>query len=249
MNLPSYLQRIAYKGSVQTSLATLQSLQAAHLFHIPFENLDIHYNRRIKLEIPAIYDKIVLQKRGGFCYELNGLFYELLTRLGFKVKRISARVYNGKDYGQEYDHMALLVEINHMEYLSDVGFGAFTLAPLKMDLDQVQNDDTGDYVIEKYKDSYFQVCKKVKNESIPEYIFQTTPRAFSEFKDMSHFHQTSSLSHFSKKKLISRPTENGRITLTEFELKIKEGSRITKRLIENEEAFDLALWEYFKIKM
>ena len=76
---------------------------------IPFENLDIHNNVPIKLSIEKIFDKVVNQNRGGLCYELNGLFYELLNAIGFDVKIISARVFNQDNgYGKEYDHLAII---------------------------------------------------------------------------------------------------------------------------------------------
>ena len=83
MNLHQYLQRIDYKGSLKPSLKTLANLQKQHLLHIPFENLDIAAGVPIELDINRIYKKVIMNKRGGFCYELNRLFCELLTQLGF----------------------------------------------------------------------------------------------------------------------------------------------------------------------
>jgi len=71
MNTETYLNRINYQGEIQINLATLVELQKAHLQTIPFENLDIHYKRKIILDIQSIYSKIISNKRGGFCYELT----------------------------------------------------------------------------------------------------------------------------------------------------------------------------------
>ena len=98
MNKEKYLARIKYVGKLEPNLNLLKELQKSHLLNVPFENLDIHNQTPIELNVKRIYEKIVINNRGGFCYELNGLFYELLLLLNFNAKRISARVYN-KDSG------------------------------------------------------------------------------------------------------------------------------------------------------
>ena len=105
MNVQKYLERIGIVEISEPSINFLKQLQAAHLLNIPFENLDIHYGNEIILDISKLYEKIVINGRGGFCYELNGLFCELLILLGFKVRRISANVHNKeKGYGKDNDH-------------------------------------------------------------------------------------------------------------------------------------------------
>ena len=92
-NRKKYLERIKYSGRLEPNLDLLKKLQKNHLLNVPFENLDIHNQIPIELNIDRIYEKIVQNNRGGFCYELNGLFYELLLSLDFNAKRVSARVY------------------------------------------------------------------------------------------------------------------------------------------------------------
>ncbi len=180
-NRNEYLKRIGYKGGLEPSLAVLQNLQKAHLFNVPFENLDIHYGNVIHLNIDELFVKIVKRNRGGFCYELNGLFYELLISLGFNAKRISARVYNKeKGYGEEFDHMAIIVNINGVEYLTDVGFGEFTIAPFKLELGLSQSDTRSVFVIDKFEEEYLRVNKVVNGEFTPEYIFKNIERRFEE---------------------------------------------------------------------
>ncbi len=147
MNTSDYLKRINYTGPLTPNLEVLNKLQKAHLLAVPFENLDIHYGHVIDLKVDRSFNKVVKSKRGGFCYELNSLFHELLVQLGFQTKRISARVYDEqKGYGKEYDHMALVVTIDGMEYLADVGFGEFTFHSLKMVQGAMQKDERGDHV-------------------------------------------------------------------------------------------------------
>src|ERR1044071_5671872 len=90
----AYLKRINYHGSVAPSAETLRQLQVAHLLTVPFENLSIHSQQPIVLQDEALFTKIVERRRGGFCYECNGLFAALLRALGFKVTMLSAEVAN-----------------------------------------------------------------------------------------------------------------------------------------------------------
>src|SRR6476661_8880772 len=97
LDLRAYVERIRFSGELDLdspapTAALLGALHQAHLFAVPFENLSIHYGQPITLEDETLYDKIVSRRRGGFCYELNGLFARLLRRLGFTVTLLSARV-------------------------------------------------------------------------------------------------------------------------------------------------------------
>jgi N-hydroxyarylamine O-acetyltransferase len=92
MNLDAYFARIGYEGPREPTLAVLPALSAAHTRSIPFENLDVLLGRPIKLEIDAIFQKLVCDRRGGYCFEQNGLLLHVLDELGFQVAPLSARV-------------------------------------------------------------------------------------------------------------------------------------------------------------
>ncbi|BDD12587.1 acetyltransferase (plasmid) [Fulvitalea axinellae] len=226
MDIEKYLNRINYEGKLIPTIEVLKELQKNHLLNVPFENLDIHYNNPIDLDREKFYHKIVERKRGGFCYELNGLFCDLLREIGFDSKMISARVYdNGKeDFGREFDHMAIIVTIDQILYLVDVGFGEFTFYPLKIEINTIQSDPRGNFVIEEYESDYYKVSKEENGAKSIEYIFTLKERDLCEFEGMCIYHQTSSNSHFTEKKIISKPTEKGRITISGNTLKITEGA-------------------------
>src|SRR4029079_18755156 len=117
------LRRINYSGSLLPSAATLRELQLAHVQSVPFENLSIHSNEPIVLEDEALFEKVVERRRGGFCYELNGLFAALLRALGFKVEMVSAGVATADGgFSPDFSHMTLLVELDQ-RWLVDVAFG------------------------------------------------------------------------------------------------------------------------------
>jgi len=244
-----YLNRINYSGGLEPNFDLLKRLQKNHLLNIPFENLDIHYKVPIELNIDQIYKKIVENNRGGFCYELNGLFYELLRSLGFRVKRISARVYNKDNgYSPEFDHFTILVKIGHADYLTDVGFGEFIFEPLELQLGKIQNDERGCYLIDIYEENYLRVNKIEDGRiSTPEFIFKNVERELVEYKEMCKYHQSNPNSHFMKKRLISLPTTNGRITISGKMLKVTEKKKVIEKKLENETEFKKALWDNFKI--
>ena len=250
MNKEQYLKRIGYSGEVDPNIELLSELQKAHLLNVPFENLDIHNKRAINLDINKIYKKVVENKRGGFCYELNGLFYELLLSLKFNAKRISARVYSKEgNYSPEFDHLAIIVKIGNIEYLSDVGFGEFSIKPLKLELGKIQFDERNNYVIEKHDESNFRVSRLEDEKLIPEYIFKNLAHDLSDFNEMCTYHQTSPHSSFMKKRLISMATENGRITITGETLKISQNDLVIEKILKNEMEFKEELWNRFTINL
>lgn len=140
-----YLKRIGYSGPLRPGLETLRGLHKKHLLSVPFENLDIHLGRRIILNEEAFYEKIIKHQRGGYCYELNGCFASLLTRLGFRVRMLSAKVASKNGgFTPEFDHMALLVSLKD-RWLVDVGFGDSFTEPKLLDYSGPQTDYGRDY--------------------------------------------------------------------------------------------------------
>ena len=248
-NQTKYLERINYSGSISPTLQTLTNLQTQHLLNIPFENLDIHYNNTITLDIDKIYKKIIQNSRGGFCYEANGLFYKLLMSIGFDATMVSARVFKDNTYGKEFDHLTIVVNIDNKKYLTDVGFGEFSFSPLCIELNTIQNDLRGNFVFDHYDDKYLRVNKIEEGKKTPEYIFTTQPRMLKDFEQMCTFQQTSPESNFVKKKLITIPTKNGRITLNNNLLKIKTQDSIQELPLKNDKEFEQQLWKYFKVKI
>lgn len=249
MNVEKYLARIGVlKGHLEPGDETIRFLQRRHLLAVPFENLDIHWKRPIVLDVERFYKKIVDKKRGGFCYELNGLFNQLLASLGFKTRLVSARVFNGTTHGPEFDHAAIIVTIGDDEYLADVGFGDFTAEPLCFSLGAEQQDANGIFVIRRYDDEYFEVAKKDGDTWKSEYIFKDVPRDLSEFAEMCDFQQYSPESHFTKGKLISIMTEGGRKTLTYGSFIESIGVSRNEAVVFDDSEFDELLMREFAIR-
>ena len=136
MNLSSYLARIGCRRAPRPDIATLRMLQRAHTLSVPFENLDVQLGRRITTDVRDAYDKIVLRRRGGWCYEQNGLFGWALSEIGFEVTRVAAAVMRTKRGDvSEANHLALLVRTPDTDatWLADVGFGGSLLEPIRLE--------------------------------------------------------------------------------------------------------------------
>lgn len=248
MDIQLYLERINYSKTPQPNQDTLFELQQCHLNTVPFENLDIHYGRLITLDMEAFFQKIVLEKRGGFCYELNGLFYCLLKRIGFDVKMISARVYVEQNtYGKEYDHLAILATIDDQVYLVDVGFGSFAEYPLLLKEGIPIVDPAGLFQFDVYKGEYWRINEIKKGEKQPLYIFKTLCRALTEFEEMAHFHQFDAASHFTTKKVVSMLKGKNRMTLNNHLFKITTPDEVKEWRVENEAVFAERLQRHFNI--
>ena len=248
MQVQTYLNRIGINKIKTPSQEFLTELQNRHLLSIPFEDLDIP-EKRIELDLNKIYQKIIPSKRGGFCYELNGLFHWLLSSLGFKVDMLSARVFNSQknEFGPEFDHMTLLVQFPKIDkhYLADVGFGDTFRTPIEIYGGEV-NDVSGHYRIKGGNNASVLQLEN-ENEWIPQYSFSLTPRKFSDYKQMCDFQQDNPASHFRIRKICTIATESGRITLSNYSLTIAEGKSKNKITFDDQEEFNTYLKKYFDI--
>lgn len=243
----AYLDRIGVKKE-EPSLQFLKKLHRNHLLSIPFENLDIHYHNKIVLDYQMIFDKIIKQKRGGFCYELNGLFLHLLGNLGFKVFAGSARVFKDEAYSPEFDHMLIFVRLQEETWLCDVGFGELFNYPKKIEAQTPQLDLTTYFRFEKTINADWELQKSKDNSLFePMYLFTLQPRELIEFIPRCNYHQESTSSDFKNQKIISQQFPEGRITLTDRKLKTAFLGEVEEKEIMNEDEFLFHLKDLFGI--
>ncbi len=249
MNTGEYLARIGVdRSDVWADLESLRLLQRQHLLSVPFENLDIHWKRPITIDTAKFYDKIERCRRGGFCYELNGLFNELLRAIGFQTRLVSARVFNGTDFGPEFDHAAIIATIGELEYLADVGFGDFTAEPLQFVADLEQKDREGVFVIRRAEKGSLEVAKKIEGAWTPQYRLSPLARDLAEFAGLCDHQQYSPDSHFTQRKVCSLLTESGRKTVSDSKFIVTKGGIKNEVPINSDEEFDRILWEEFGIR-
>ena len=251
MNLNSYLQRIKISQLEKPNLSFLSKVQEQHLLTVPFENLDIHQGEKIVLEENRIYEKIVVNERGGFCYELNGLFCWLLRSLDFSVSMVSSQVHRLAEdrFTPEFDHMVLLVNLEKA-YLVDVGFGDTFRKPIALP-DGIVEDNSGTYRVQPFgsaPDTY--ILQKQENNSWQHvYSFTEHPWVISDFEEMCTFHQTSSESHFTQEIICTMAIKKGRVSLSDDFLTITDGSSKKKTKVDSNKDFKHKLRDHFGIQL
>jgi N-hydroxyarylamine O-acetyltransferase len=266
MDVQAYLRRINYRGELAPTAATLRELHRAHLLAVPFENLDIQLGRPIQLDQQALFDKIVMHRRGGFCYELNGLFALLLRELGFQVTLLAAGVARADGgFGPEFDHLTLLVGVpsaeaaahhpqtltpnpQHPAWLADVGFGDSFREPLRFVEAIEQAQDGRAYRLDR-DGTHWTLMQRDGADWAPQYRFTLQAHAHTEYADMCRYHQTSPESSFTRKRVCTLATPNGRITLSELVLIATADGERTEQVLPDQSAFQAALREYFGIDL
>ena len=228
----AYLERIDHPALDAPDLANLASLQDAHVRTVPFENLDIHLGRPLSLAIPALFDKVVHQRRGGFCFELNGLFAALLCALGYTAWLVEARtVEDDGQLGPRFDHARIIVLLDEEPWLVDVGTGASPRGPIRL-TEQVQVVGHVRHRVRGHDDRYRS--EQLDDEAwTPGWTFDLHPRELDEFRDRCTYHQTSPESHFTQKPLCTLVTEGGHLTLSDRMLITTRNGHRTEEEVED----------------
>ncbi|MFS1511083.1 arylamine N-acetyltransferase family protein [Chengkuizengella sp. SCS-71B] len=234
MNVNEYLKRIKVQSLTGEAIEDLKLLQIQNLYHVPFENLDVINKAPVQLDLSQIYQKIVRNYRGGFCYEVNGLFHWLLKQLGYEVTMISSTVAKEKDqWYRNHTHLTNIVTLKGVDYLTEVAAGDTVRSPVPL-TGEIVEDISGKYRV--YPVGEFLHLQKYLNEEwTPVYRFTTSPRIFSFFEEVCKWNQTSPESPFTQKKIVTRATETGRITLTNHEIiTTRNGEKTKKEYQQNE---------------
>ncbi|AEV85943.1 N-acetyltransferase [Actinoplanes sp. SE50] len=202
MDVTAYLDRIGADDP------GLRELSRAHQRAVPFENLSIHLGETISLDPDALFDKVVRRRRGGFCYELNGLFALLLEELGHTVDRVACRVHRGDGvFGPLFDHLALIVD---GEWLVDVGFGRHTIYPLRLGDRADQVDPEGRFRLVDAPDGDIVVLRAGE----PQYRLERRARPLTDFAPACWWQQTWPESQFRRAPVCTRLDGDTRITLS-----------------------------------
>jgi N-hydroxyarylamine O-acetyltransferase len=252
----AYLRRINYDGQLTPDAETLRGLVQAHLFAVPFENLDIvPLGRPIRLEPDELFQKIVVNRRGGFCYEVNGLFSLLLIQLGYDVTIATAQ-WPTEDGGLTpvFDHMVLLVRCpgESVRWLADVAAGRQSTARplrLEMDIEQFLPESGVTYRFTQ-NDEYIRLSSLTEDgEWAHVYSFTEIPRQYADFVDRCVYQQTSPDSHFTQAMLCSLATPEGRITIAGDRLITTIGDERQEQEIRDEADLHDLLLTHFGIEL
>jgi N-hydroxyarylamine O-acetyltransferase len=218
---------------------------------VPFENLDIYRGIPIVLDPHRILKKVVSDRRGGFCYELNYAFHWLLTDLGYLVTLLSAEVARPEGgFGIPFDHMALKVEIEGEDWLADVGFGESFLHPLRLVPGEVHEETDYRYRLSWYEPYWhLERAPREGEEFAVQYRFTTTLRSLADYRGGCEYHQTSPDSTFTQKVVATRATEEGRVTVTRDRVILRRGKDRIETPLAGDEAFRSALDRHFGIHL
>lgn len=237
--LEPYLERIAYRGARTPTLAALHALTEAHAQAIPFENLDVMLGKPIRLDLEAVFEKLVRARRGGYCFEQNGLFLHVLTQLGFTVTPLSARVrlQRPRDYTPPRTHLFLRVELEGDSWLTDVGVGALSLTRairLALDVEQQTAHEPRRIIFEGGR--YFHQAYFAQGwNDVYEFTLEQMPPIDRELGNW--YTSAHPSSHFRASAMVARAAANGvRISLLDRELSVRQrdGSADKRELSEAE---------------
>lgn len=256
IDVAAYLARIRYQGATSPSFTTLAGLQLAHLRTVPFENLDVLNRRPISIQPADLYAKIVTRRRGGFCYELNGLFATLLRRLGFQVTLLAATF--PRPPGQvapELDHLTLAVatDCGDGPWLVDVGAGRRAAAtPLDLTPGRAQFDPvTGAGFRLDPEGEGLRLRRRHPNRPgvdwEPRYLLGPRPRSLAAFVAGVRHHESDPDSPFPKGLIYSRLTPTGRITISQRRLIITSGATRLERDLTDDSELQAMLRDQFGI--
>jgi arylamine N-acetyltransferase len=219
LDLNAYLDRIEFGGVAEPTLDALQALVSAHTHTVPFENLDPLMGRPVDdLGPAALADKLVHRRRGGYCYEQNGLMGYVLAELGFRVRRLAGRVIwmlppDAPYPAQTHTVLAVTFRGSQGPYLVDVGFGGQTpTSPIRIETGSVQQTTLEPYRLEDGRDGLV-LQAQIRGEWVPLYEFSTRTAPAIDLKVGSWFVSTHPSSHFVTGLMAARVTDDARLNL------------------------------------
>jgi len=235
-SLQSYLNRIGFHDVAKADIATVAEMMRCQLFTVPFENLDVQAGKVVSLVPEEIVEKILYRKRGGYCYEVNGLFAMVLQSLGIPYQFVAARpmFYPVK---RPKTHMAIVLRVNDEEWLCDLGFGSYGIrAPMRLNLIDVEvKQDFDTFVLCKTNDREYLLKALVDGEWANQYAFDLSPQDWIDFVPANYLNSTHPDAVFVQKLLIVLHDQTGRKILFGDMLKTIANGRAEKQTIAPED--------------
>jgi len=237
---------VHYSGPRDVSIETLTALHRAHLLAIPYENLDIHLGRRLTLDPDRIFEKLVEERRGGWCYEMNGLFGRVIQSMGFDVRYVSGAVGRAtRGDVVEGNHLVLILTLDR-PWIADVGFGDAFLDPLPLEPGTYRQGFL-DYAVER--DGARWIVRIHEFAGADSFDFTLEPRAMSHFARQCHELQTSPDSGFVRTTVCQRFVPDGIISLRGAVLRRITSDGAVDRTIEDAAEYVSVLDESFDLRI
>jgi N-hydroxyarylamine O-acetyltransferase len=248
MNLAAYLDRIGHSGPVRPDLATLRAVHRAHHFAIPYENLDVQLKRTVVTDPAAAFDKIVTRRRGGWCYEMNGLLGWALGEIGFKVTRMMAGVRREQDGDIAVsNHLILRVDLEDGPWMADVGFGDGPVDPYPIVAGPV-NAGLFPYRLETLEDGWWRLHNHPAGGA-PSFDFQIAPADEQAMADRCHWLQTDPASGFVQNAVVQRHQPDRLLMLRGRSLRTLTAEGASDRLIADADDYVATLKADFALDL
>jgi N-hydroxyarylamine O-acetyltransferase len=244
-SLQKYFDRIGFRGDAKADLATLWTLMRHQLFSVPFENLDVQAGKIVSLVPEQIVEKLLHNRRGGYCYEVNGVFSMALTALGIPHQYVAARpmFYPAR---RPKTHMAIVATIEGRQWLCDLGFGSYGIrAPMPLDVFDIEvQQDHDTFMLSKSDIGEVVLKAKVDGEWTNQYGFDLSPQEWIDFAPANYMNSTHPDAIFVKQYLVVLLNAQGRKILSGDTFKNVEQGHSEKRQISAQERTAL-LAEHF----
>lgn len=252
IDLDAYFKRIGYGGARKPALETLRALNRLHPQAIPFENLDPLLGRPVPLDAAALEDKMVRQGRGGYCFEQNLLFAEVLRTLGFKLRILTGwpRLGISPDTPRPRTHVLILVEADGEEWIVDVGFGGNTLtAPLLLKSRDAQPTPHEPARL-RATETGLMVQAEIGGEWRDLVEFDLSRQSFAELEMGNWYTSTYPRSRFRNELFAARAFEGGRYGMLDNVLSTHRlGQPSERRVLKDAAEIRAALTDLFKIRL
>ena len=233
LDLELYFERIAYSGTAAANLETLRELALRHPLAIPFENLNPFLGRPVALDVPSLQQKLLRDKRGGWCFEHNVLLGTVLQRIGYRVTGLAARVMWNAPPGvtPPRSHMVLYVDLDAGPFIVDAGFGGVTLtAPLRLEADIDQQTPHETFRLMQGGDEYV-VQARLPNEWKPLYRFDLQRQVLADYEVSNWYLSTNPKSHFVTGIMAARVRADRRYALRNTDLSIHHLDGYTEKRV------------------
>lgn len=234
--LQHYLNRIGFRHEAKADIATVAEMMKCQLFTVPFENLDVQSGKVVSLVAEEIVEKILYRNRGGYCYEVNGLFAMALQAIGIPYQFVAARPMF-YPIRRPKTHMAIVLKMNNEEWLCDLGFGSYGIrAPMQLNLIDVEvKQDFDTFILSKSNDREYLLRALVDGDWSSQYAFDLSPQEWIDFVPANYLNSTHPDAIFVQKLLIILHDHAGRKVLLGDMLKTVENGKVEKQIIAPED--------------
>lgn len=247
MDRSEYFKRIGYDGPLQPNLATLSALQRAHVQHIPFENLDVQLGRRVTASPQDAFGKLVTGHRGGWCYEMNGLFLWILESIGFDVMPMTAAILRAeRGKSSVASHLFLCVNVGE-PYLVDVGLTDSFEEPIPLREGTCELSN-GSVRLERLDDGWWRF-HNFEGARSANFDFQHRKADWSVVAATSDWLQTNPASQFVKNAVCVKRISNGSVSLIGRVLKRRDPDGVHQRLVVSADDHVSTLQTEFQIDL